>query len=299
MTPEQFHALRKTVDVPSGRIAYIERGEGPAALFVHGVPLNGYHWRHAIAGLSDIRRCIAPDMMGLGHTEVSPEQPLDFDAQARMLIEFLDALGIAELDLVGNDSGGGIAQILATNAPSRIRSLTLTNCDTHDNWPPAAFMPIVELGKAGRFGDTLAGLLASTAAARSPAGLGVAFEFPERLSDDVIAVYLQPITATPQRKAQISKYVAVQDNVQTVRIEDKLKAFDKPTLILWADKDVFFAAEWAQWLAKTIPGTRKVEILEGARLFFPEERPDIFCAAVREHWSAAMADRTLPATAEP
>jgi len=296
MTPEQFHALRKTVDTQSGRISYIEPGDGPAALFVHGVPLNGYHWRHALEGLSDIRRCIAPDMLGLGHTEVSPDQPLDFEAQAQMLIEFLDALGIAEVDLVGNDSGGGIAQIPATCAPSRIRSLTLTNCDTHDNWPPAAFMPIVQLGKAGKFGDALAGLLGGPAAARSPAGLGVAFEFPEKLGEDVIAVYLQPLTATAERKAQISQYVAVQDNAQTVRIEDKLKAFNRPTLILWGDKDVFFAAEWAQWLAKTIPGTRKVEILEGARLFFPEERPEVFCAAVTEHWLAAIADHTARAT---
>lgn len=299
MTPDQFHALRQTVDVPSGKIAYAEKGQGPVAVFIHGVPLNGYHWRHALEGLSDIRRCIAPDMMGLGHTEVAPDQPLDFDAQAQMLIEFLDALGITEIDLVGNDSGGGIAQILATNAPSRIRSLTLTNCDTHDNWPPAAFMPIVQLGKAGKFGDALAGLLARPAAARSPAGLGVGFEFPDRLSEDVIAVYLTPLTAAPERRSQISKYVAVQDNMQTVRIENKLKAFDKPTLILWGDKDVFFATEWAQWLAKTIPGTRKVEILEGAKLFFPEERPEVFCAALREHWSPALVDRPTPATAAP
>jgi pimeloyl-ACP methyl ester carboxylesterase len=297
MTPDQFHALRKTVNVPSGKVAYVERGEGPVALFIHGVPLNGYHWRHAIDALSDVRRCIAPDMMGLGHTEVSPDQPLDFDAQAQMLTEFLNALGIEEIDLVGNDSGGGIAQILAANAPSRIRSLTLTNCDTHDNWPPAAFMPIVQLGKAGKFGDALAGLLANPAAARSPAGLGTAFEFPDQLSEEVIAVYLQPLTATAERKAQISRYVAAQDNAQTVRIEDKLKAFNKPTLILWGNEDAFFAAAWAHWLAKTIPGTRKIEILEGARLFFPEERPEVFCAALREHWAAAEAVRALPATA--
>ena len=56
MTPDQFHALRQTVDVPSGKIAYAEKGQGPVAVFIHGVPLNGYHWRHALEGLSDIRR---------------------------------------------------------------------------------------------------------------------------------------------------------------------------------------------------------------------------------------------------
>lgn len=138
---------------------------------------------------------------------------------------------------------------------------------------------------------------AMIAAARSPAGLGAGFEFPEKLSEEVIAGYLQPLTATPKRKAQISRYVAVQDSVQTVRIEDKLKAFGRPTLMMWGDKDVFFPPEWAHWLGKTIPGTRKVEILEGARLFFPEERPEVFSAAAREHWAIAAGNHALPATA--
>jgi pimeloyl-ACP methyl ester carboxylesterase len=200
-----------------------------------------------------MRRCLAPDLMGLGYSEVGPEQPLDFEAQATMLLEFVDALGVAMFDLVGNDSGGAVAQILATNAPDRIRSLTLTNCDTHDNWPPEAFLPIVNLGKAGHFGHALASLLANSDAARSPRGLGMGFEFPERLTDDVLSVYLTPVTRTDQRKSQVNRYVAVQDCAQTVRIEDRLKCFDRPTLIVWGDGDVFFPASWAHWLAKTIP----------------------------------------------
>ncbi len=289
MTPTEFHALRQTVDTSSGRISFIEQGHGPAALFVHGVPLNGYHWRHALRGLGEMRRCLAPDLMGLGHSEVGPDQPLDFEAQARMLLQFLDALGIETVDLVGNDSGGAVAQILATSAPGRIRSLTLTNCDTHDNWPPEAFMPIVNLGKAGHFGHALAGLLANPQAARSPQGMGVGFEFPERLTDEVLAVYLTPVTATEERRRQVSRYVALQDCAQTVRIEERLKVFDKPTLIVWGDSDVFFPTPWARWLADTIPGTRKVDILNGAKLFFPEERPDVFCGLVRDHWQAAAA----------
>ncbi len=289
MSPETFHGQRKTVDTPSGRISYIENGEGPAALFVHGVPLNGYHWRHALEGLGDLRRCLAPDLMGLGYTEVGPDQPLDFEAQAQMLGQFLDALAIDTVDLVGNDSGGAVAQLLATSVPHRVRSLTLTNCDTHDNWPPEAFLPIVNLGKAGHFGHALAGLLANPEAARSTQGLGVGFEFPERLTEEVLAVYLTPVTATQQRRAQVSRYVALQDCAQTVRIEDRLKAFEKPTLIVWGDSDVFFPTPWAQWLARTIPGTRKVEILSGAKLFFPEERPGVFCDLVRDHWRSAAA----------
>jgi pimeloyl-ACP methyl ester carboxylesterase len=77
------------------------------------------------------------------------------------------------------------------------------------------------------------------------------------------------------------------DHEQTLRIYGDLKRFEKPTLIVWGNDDVFFPAHWAHWLAVTIPGVRKVEILNAARLFFPEERADEFNALLRAHWLAA------------
>ena len=289
MTPGQFTALRATIATPSGRIAYVERGEGPVALFIHGVPLNGYHWRAQLEALSDIRRCVAPDLMGLGASEIETGQPVDFDTQATMLLQLLDALAVDRVDLVGNDSGGAISQILATRAPERIRSLTLTNCDTHGNWPPPAFAPILGLAKAGKLGQTFAAFLADTELARSPGGLGVAFEFPERLTAELLEVYLGPLTRSPKRMDELNAYVAAIETPPTRALLEDLKRFDKPTLIVWGDADPFFGAEWGRRLGETIPGTRKVEVLAGARLFFPEERPDALNALLREHWLAMPA----------
>ncbi|HWF69382.1 MAG TPA: alpha/beta fold hydrolase, partial [Mycobacterium sp.] len=126
---------------PSGRIAYVEAGSGPVTLFVHGVLVNKHLWRHQLNALSDIRRCIAVDLLAHGDTEITPEQDVSVTTNADMLAEVLDALQIDQVDLVGNDSGGGICQIFAARHPDRIRTLTLTNCDTHDNWPPEAFKP--------------------------------------------------------------------------------------------------------------------------------------------------------------
>ena len=106
------------------------------ALFVHGVVLNKHFWRHQLAGLSDIRHCIAVDLLAHGDTEIGPDQDVSVTANAQMLKEVLEALQIDQVDLIGNDSGGGIAQIFAALNPGRVRSITLTNCDTHDNWPP-------------------------------------------------------------------------------------------------------------------------------------------------------------------
>ena len=90
------------------------------------------------------------------------------------------------MDLVGNDSGGGIAQIFAALYPERVRSLTLTDCDTHDNWPPEAFKPFLAMAAAGGLRGTLDAMLSDKSVYRSPQALGPAYEHPERLSDDSI-----------------------------------------------------------------------------------------------------------------
>jgi len=136
---------KQNVQTASGRIHYFERGSGPVALFVHGVLLNGHLWRHQLEDLSDMRRCIAVDLLAHGDTEIAPDQDVSVTANSRMLEEFLDALNIDQVDLIGNDSGTGICQIFAALYPSRLRSLTLTDGDTYDNWPPEAFQPFLAM----------------------------------------------------------------------------------------------------------------------------------------------------------
>jgi hypothetical protein len=91
--------IQHSVQTPSGRINYTEQGTGPVALFVHGVLLNGYLWRHQLAALSDIQCCIAVDQLAHGDTEIAPDQDVSVTANAKMLKEFLDALNIDKVDL--------------------------------------------------------------------------------------------------------------------------------------------------------------------------------------------------------
>src|SRR5271165_4234876 len=196
MTESKLSATRDSVQTTSGRISYTEQGTGPVALFVHGVLLNGHLWRHQLEDLCDIRRCIALDLLAHGDTEITPDQDVSVTANARMLKEFLDALNIGQVDLVGNDSGGGIAQIFATLNPEQVRSLTLTNCDAHDNWPPEAFKPFLAMAAAGGLRGTIGALLSDKNVYRSAQALGPAYEHPERLSDDSIETYLRPLVRT-------------------------------------------------------------------------------------------------------
>jgi pimeloyl-ACP methyl ester carboxylesterase len=277
---------RHCVETASGRISYTEQGTGPVALFVHGVLLNGHLWRHQLAELSDIRRSIAVDLLAHGDTEIAPDQDVSVTANAKMLEEFLDALKIDRVDLVGNDSGGGIAQIFAALYPERVRSLTLTDCDTHDNWPPEAFRPFLAMAAGGGLRGTLDAMLSDKGVYRSPQALGPAYEHPELVSDDSIDTYLRPLVRTGQRTRDLQRFLAAFDNQHTLAIEGRLKALNAPTLIVWGTDDVYFDVKWSRWLADTIPGTRRRVELKGARIFFPEERWAEFNQELRTHWLA-------------
>src|SRR3981189_2485832 len=117
MSGQKFPSATRSIETASGRISYVEAGSGPVALFVHGVLLNKHLWRHQLEGLADIRRCLAVDVLAQGDTEIAPGQDVSVTANAQMLKEVLDALQIDQVDLVGNDSGGGIAQIFARSIP--------------------------------------------------------------------------------------------------------------------------------------------------------------------------------------
>lgn len=287
MNGQDFFAQRRQVETASGTISYVEQGSGAVALFVHGVLLNGYLWRHQLAQLSSARRCIAVDLLAHGHTEIPATQDVSVTANAHMLAQFLDALKIEQVDLVGNDSGGGICQIFAALYPQRIRSLVLTNCDTHDNWPPEAFKPFVAMVAGGGLADTLNAMLADKDVYRSPQALGPAYEHPAEVADDTIETYLRPLLRTTQRTRDLERFVNAFDCRHTVQIEKQLRQVQAPTLIAWGTDDIYFDLTWSHWLEDAIPGTRKRTEFASARIFFPEERPREFNKELNAHWAAS------------
>ena len=286
MSNQQTTLTIRSIETPSGRISYAEAGSGPVALFVHGVVLNKHLWRHQLSGLSDIRRCIAVDLLAHGDTEIEPNQDVSVTANANMLREVLDALRIDQVDLVGNDSGGGIAQIFAALNPNRVRSLTLTDCDTHDNWPPEAFKPFVEMVAAGGLSKMLNAMLADKSIYRSLGALGPGYERPETATDEDIEIYLRPHLRSEQRTRDLERFVGAFDHKHTLAIEPQLRRLKAPTLIVWGMDDVYFPVKWAHWLAEAIPGAKPPVELPGARIFFPEGRAEAFNQLLRGHWVA-------------
>jgi pimeloyl-ACP methyl ester carboxylesterase len=288
---EWWEASRHYVETEYGRIAVVERGRGPAAVYLHGFPLNAWHWRNQLEELSDIRRGIAIDLMGLGYTEISADQDLRFSTQADMVLATLDAMGVREFDLIGNDSGGGIAQLIIAKAPQRVRSLVISNADVHDNWPPQALSTVHDLATQGQMDDVLQAYMHDVDSARN--GLAaLVYEDPQYVTAALLTTYTEPLLRSATSREAVNRYIASQDNSETVAIKPQLEAYDRPTLIMWGTDDVFFDVEWAYWLQSTIPGTYAVVEMPGARLFLSEERAEDVNILLRAHFERLDVDRS-------
>lgn len=278
-----YHASRRYAALPFGRIAYLERGRGRAALFLHGAPLNGYQWRGAIDRLSPYRRCIAPDFMGLGYSDIPAAQALAAGDQAAMLAALLDALRVDRVDIVASDSGGAVAQLFLLRYPKRVRSLLLTNCDVEPDSPPAKIQPILDMARAGTLADATAEWLTDKPKARATFGAAV-FADPSRFADETIDYYVTPLVSTPLRRAQYHAFhVALSPN-PLAGIEAGLKRSQVPVRIVWGAADDIFDQGDAEYLDRTFPNSRGIRRIPGAKLFFQEEFPDVIAEEARALW---------------
>jgi haloalkane dehalogenase len=281
-----WSAARKFMPTRFGRIAYVERGTGPAALFLHGFPLSSFQWRGAFDRLAGERRCVAADFLGLGFTEVAAGQSCAPSEQVEMLATVLDSLSIPAVDLVANDSGGAVAQLFVLRYPQRVRTMLLTNCDVEPDSPPPALQPVLAAAREGTFADTwLAPSVANKSLARTKEGLGgQTFTYPENPTDEAIDQYLAPLVSSPQRKALTHAYALALDPNPLAGIEAALRRCTTPTRIVWGTGDTIFSRDSAGYLDRVLPNSRGVRRIDGAKLFFPEEFPDVIAEEARKLW---------------
>jgi pimeloyl-ACP methyl ester carboxylesterase len=286
MTAADYDSARRFVTTSNGRVAHIDKGSGPAALFLHGFPLNSFQWRGVIPRVARHRRCIAPDFLALGYTEVFEGKHVNPEAQLSMIVELLDKLAISSVDVVANDSGGAIAQLFVTRYPNMARSLLLTNCDTEIDSPPPSVVPVIELARAGRFAEEwLVPWVADKALARSEKGLGgLCYADPSHPTDEAIEMYLGPLVSSTQRKAWTNAYAIGLDPNPLAGVEAGLKKCAVPARIVWGSADNIFSQKSPEYLDSVLGNSRGVRRLPGMKLFFPEEMPDVIAEEAMKLW---------------
>jgi pimeloyl-ACP methyl ester carboxylesterase len=288
MTYEEYQALKKTIATPFGEFAYIDVGEGPAAVFVHGLFMSGYMWHRSIDAVKDGRRCIAYNLPAHGGSEVADDQDLDFEANVAMLEAFCEGLELGQFDLVANDTGGAFAQGLAVRDPTRIRTLTLTNCEARDWMPSKSELGqlVGTLAEQGQLAAVLKGNYDDREAARSGA-FATTIQRPDRLSDDEIRGIMEPHQATLDGAKRLERFATSLSPEQLLAIEPALRELQVPTIAVWGTADPIFPLELAHWLRDTIPGLQEVVEIEDGLLFWPWERGEELVPHLRRHWQSA------------
>src|SRR5215217_26004 len=261
-----------TVTLPEGTIHYRESGEGPPIVFVHGLLVDGRLWRKVTPLLEDNFRCIVPELpLGSHPQPMNPDADLSPPGLARIVAGFLEALDLEDVTLVGNDTGGAISQITAANHPERIGRLVLTNCDAFENFLPPAFRP---MQWAARVPPVLNGLLQGMRLApmrRLPTAYGRLIK--RDFAGAPTREWIEPFLSDRVIRRDAVKVLKGIDPKYTFEAAEKLRAFDRPTLLAWAVEDRFFKLSFAERLAETIPGA-KLERIEDSYTFVPEDQPE-------------------------
>jgi pimeloyl-ACP methyl ester carboxylesterase len=260
---------RKEVQLPQGPIRYREAGAGKPIVFVHGYLVDGRLWKGVVDRLSDRFRCIAPDWpLGAQQVPMNPDADLSPPGIARLIADFLTKLELEDVTIVGNDSGGAMSQVLATTHPDRIGRLVLTNCDTHENFPPGIFKAMPPLAKLPG-GMTLLSLSFRVGPLARQAFAPFA---KSKIPAELIASWMEPAMKDRGIMRDLQKVTGGMNKRHTLQAAEKLRGSQLPILLAWAPGDRFFPISYAERLAEEAGNARIVPIPD-AKTFVALDQP--------------------------
>jgi len=268
------------IALPAGIIEYEDTGgSGPVVVLLHGLVMDGSLWRHVVGELRSDHRCVVPTLP-LG----SHRQPMRADADlsphgiARLQAEFLEALDLHDVTLVGNDLG--TFQITAGWYPERIARLVLTSCEAFENFPPGLPGRAAEVGikmPGGAF--LMAQVLRLRALRRLPFTFGWMTKRP--IPNEILDAWFRPLQTQPGVRRDLTKYVQTLDKGDMLVAAERLRSFDRPALVIWAKEDRIMPPSHGRRLAELLPHGRLIEIADSYTLI-PEDQPGELARAIRQ-----------------
>ena len=268
-----------TVDLPQGTVSYRERGEGPPVLFVHGLFVNGDHWRKVVPLLAGSHRCITPDLPLGAHSRPLPgAAERTVPATARLLADFLAALDLTGVTVVGNDTGDAIVQVLVTEHPERIGRVVLTPGDAFTNFLPWVIKPVRPLALWPAPFDAVLGTL-RTRAMQWVLLVSIAHRFPP---PEILDSYFGAPLRDAGVRRDLREFIRHASPRHTLRAARKLRSLAFPALIVWTrTPSPVFPKAHGRRLARIIPDARHEEVAD-ALAFLPEDQPERLAELIRD-----------------
>jgi pimeloyl-ACP methyl ester carboxylesterase len=268
------------IELPQGTVRYRDEGSGSTTIvFIHGLLVDGRLWDDVVPLLAKDARVVVPDLpLGSHRVPLKPDADLTPYGLAKLIADFLEALDLTDVTLVGNDTGGGLCQITVTRHPERIGRLVLTPCDAFENFPPKMIRPVQYLG--GYVPGAVA-LIAQTMRSKGLAKSQLAFG-PLALNHrpELYVSWFAPAREDSKVRRDLRKVLRGIRPRYTLEAAEKLPAFNKPALIAWADRDRFFPYEHAERLAELLDA--RLETIGPSRTFVSLDQPDSLAALVGE-----------------
>jgi pimeloyl-ACP methyl ester carboxylesterase len=280
------------IDLSAGTIAYTDTsGGGPVIVLLHGLLMDATLWDEVTAALSPGHRCVAPTLpLGAHGRAMKPGADLSLPGIAKLVAEFLDRLGLDDVTLVGNDTGGAVVQLLAADGAPRVGRIVLASCDAFDNFPPGLTGRTLAL--TGKLPPALFGLAMQQMRLRPLRRLPVAFGWLTRRGDAATARWIKPVLTQPEIRRETARTLRAvfADKRLLLRAAEALPAFDRPALVVWAAGDRVMPPEHGRRLATLLPDARLLEIPDSYTLI-PLDQPAQLAEAIREFTSSTTIQR--------
>ena len=287
MTPfEQLQ--RQAVDLPQGAVEYRSTGSGPTVVLLHGLLVDGSLWHKVVQRLEPDFRVVVPELpLGCHRLPLRPGADLTPPGVAKLVADFLAALDLNDVTLVGNDTGGAISQMVAAHHGDRIGRLVLTPCDAYENFLPPAFKPLQAMARVPLVMDAMLHGMRLRRLRSAPFAFGWLMKHPD---DELVKGWVDAALSNRGARRDAMRVLRGISKQQTLEAAERLRSFDRPVLLAWAPEDKFFKLRYAERLASDIPDSR-IERIEDAYSFVPVDQPartsELIAAFAREPQPAA------------
>ncbi|MDE3069732.1 MAG: alpha/beta fold hydrolase [Acidobacteriota bacterium] len=273
------------IELAAGRLRYRENGQGSPILFIHGLLVNGTLWRQLAPALQERHRCIVPDWP-LGSHAIPMNEAADLSPRgvAALAAELIERLGLDEVTVVANDTGGVIAQLLAVHHPERIARLVLTPCDAFESFFPPLFKPLQLASRVPGGLEAMIWPLHIRPLRRLPPAFGWLSKRP--VPDEIVDGWLAPYFSSAGIRRDTRRFIRAVDARDTLAAAEGLRLFDRPVLLAWASEDRVFPMAQAHRLAACLPDATVVAI-DDSYCYVPEDQPQRLADLIEGFMGAA------------
>jgi pimeloyl-ACP methyl ester carboxylesterase len=261
-----------TIQLPQGPIQYQEQGQGQPVVFVHGLFADHRLWQPLLPGMGQGLRCILPTWpLGAHPVAMKPQADLSVPGMVRLVADFIEALDLRDVILVGNDTGGALSQMVCAQYPDRIAGLVLTTCDAYDVFPPPMFAYLKWMGLVPGATWASAQLLHHIPLLRQlPFTFGDLSDRP--LPSGLVEQWLKPMRTDGGVRHDVTKFVRTLSSRYTEEAGLALQHFEAPVLLLWSTRCRHFPTRLAERLQHELPNA-DLRWLDSTGVFLSMDHP--------------------------